>query len=469
MVSVEARFRGSLLGLAAGDALGTTVEFSPRGSFEPLTDMVGGGPFHLEPGQWTDDTSMALCLAESIVEVGWDPVDQLDRYVRWRHTGHLSSNGVCFDIGNTVRNALSSFEQTREPRSGPTHPQSAGNGSIMRLAPVALRYATRSDLSEKAAESSRTTHGAATAVDACRYLAALVAGAVAGRSKQELLCPAFFQSCETREIAAVAAGSFGERAVTRFADPATSSSPWKPLSGRSTSPIRSRRASCSPRISAMTQTPRAPSMDSSPVRSMARRQSQPPGERAWRCVRPSRRSRSGSTIWLSRMPEPIVPDSYWVTDDLAGGEYPGAKRADAALSRARQFEDAGVTLFVDLTHPADHLEPYEEHLATARRVWHPIVDNDVPTVAEMQATLDTIDGAHAAGDTVYVHCWGGIGRTGTVIACWLVRHGSSAAGAIELIRDRRRATPDFVRDPLAPQTRAQRAFVEGWPKGLDLH
>ncbi len=208
MVSAKARFRGSLLGLAAGDALGTTVEFSPRDSFEPITDMVGGGPFHLEPGQWTDDTSMALCLAESIVEVGWDPVDQLDRYVRWRHTGHLSSNGVCFDVGNTVRNALSSFEQTRQPWSGPTHPESAGNGSIMRLSPVALRYAVRRDIADRAAESSRTTHGAATAVDACRYLAALVAGAVAGRSKQELLDPAFFQSCETHEIAAVAAGSF---------------------------------------------------------------------------------------------------------------------------------------------------------------------------------------------------------------------------------------------------------------------
>ena len=174
----------------------------------------------------------------------------------------------------------------------------------------------------------------------------------------------------------------------------------------------------------------------------------------------SSRSRSDSTIWRSRMHEPIVPDSYWVTDELAGGEYPGARRADAALSRVRLFEAVSITLFVDLTHPADHLEPYEKHLATATRVCHPIVDNDVPTVDEMQATLDTIDGALAAGETVYVHCWGGIGRTGTVIACWLVRHGSSAAAAIELIRQRPSGgrPRTSVRDPLAPQTSAQRAL-----------
>ena len=110
------RYRGSLLGLAVGDALGTTLEFSRPGSFEPLTDMIGGGPFDLEPGQWTDDTSMALCLAESLVEVGdFDPIDQLERYVRWLQDGHLSSTGRFFDIGNTTVAALRRFVHTGEP------------------------------------------------------------------------------------------------------------------------------------------------------------------------------------------------------------------------------------------------------------------------------------------------------------------------------------------------------------------
>ncbi len=191
------RARGSLLGLAVGDALGTTVEFQARGSFEPVTDIVGGGPFGLEPGQWTDDTSMALCLAESILETGWDTVDQLRRYVRWWRDGHLSSTGTCFDIGNTVAQALRSFEETGDPAGGPTGARSAGNGSIMRLAPVPLRYRSNDDLLDKAAESSRTTHGAATAVDACRYLALLVAGALAGRPKEDLLDSSFFTGAAT--------------------------------------------------------------------------------------------------------------------------------------------------------------------------------------------------------------------------------------------------------------------------------
>src|SRR5262245_20486181 len=100
------RYRGAMLGLAAGDALGTPLEFTRPGSFTPVTDMVGGGPFGLKPGEWTDDTSMALCLAESLTECNtFDPYDQLARYVKWKREGHLSSNGRCFDIGGTVAKA----------------------------------------------------------------------------------------------------------------------------------------------------------------------------------------------------------------------------------------------------------------------------------------------------------------------------------------------------------------------------
>lgn len=155
-------YRGSLLGLAAGDALGTAVEFKAPGSFTPIDDMVGGGPFHLAPGQWTDDTSMALCLAESLVECGgFDAADQMTRYVRWWREGHLSSTGTCFDIGNTTSSALRQFERTGEPFSGSTDERSAGKGSIMRLAPVPLCFGGDARAAiERAGESSRTTHGA---------------------------------------------------------------------------------------------------------------------------------------------------------------------------------------------------------------------------------------------------------------------------------------------------------------------
>ena len=194
------RYRGCLLGLAAGDALGTTLEFKRPGSFRPLSDIVGGGPFDLAPGEWTDDTSMALCLAESLIERrGFDPADQLQRYVRWYREGHMSATGQCFDIGNATREALHHFESTGDPYSGSVDPDRAGNGSIMRLAPVPIFYARAatntsdgtapgpSEALDRCAESSRTTHAAPVAVDACRYLGALIIGAVNGSSKVELL------------------------------------------------------------------------------------------------------------------------------------------------------------------------------------------------------------------------------------------------------------------------------------------
>jgi len=183
------RFRGCLLGLACGDAVGTAVEFKPRGAFRPVTDMVGGGPFKLEAGEWTDDTSMALCLAASLLERdGFDPRDQMERYCRWQTEGYLSSNGVCFDIGNTVARALHRYRATGDPFSGSTDAHTAGNGSLMRLAPVPMYYAQ--DLARVAhfsGESSRTTHGAREAVDACRLFGVMVALALRGEPKEAIL------------------------------------------------------------------------------------------------------------------------------------------------------------------------------------------------------------------------------------------------------------------------------------------
>ena len=188
------RFAGCLSGLACGDAVGTSVEFRRRGTFPELTDMVGGGPFNLLPGQWTDDTSMALCLAESLCrdrkkgEDAFDPNDQMQRYLRWRNEGYISSTGRCFDIGNTVAKALSGYEKTGNPYSGPTEIRSAGNGSIMRLAPIAMYYFNSLDDTAKFAElSSKTTHGAQEAVDACHLFSLMLNSALSGKPKDEIL------------------------------------------------------------------------------------------------------------------------------------------------------------------------------------------------------------------------------------------------------------------------------------------
>lgn len=212
--------RGAMLGLAAGDALGTTLEFRRPGSFEPMVDMVGGGPFMLQPGQWTDDTSMALCMAESLVErSGFDPRDQITRYLRWFRDGHFSVKGYCFDIGVTTRGALTTFEATGRHLAGPTEPDTAGNGCIMRLAPVPIAYAhDPAEAIRLAGESSRTTHGAVLCIDACRYMAALIVGGLTGHSKEELLSPRFSPVPDlwddaplALEVDSVAEGSFLER------------------------------------------------------------------------------------------------------------------------------------------------------------------------------------------------------------------------------------------------------------------
>ncbi len=205
------RFRGCLLGLAAGDAVGTTVEFRPRDSFEPVTDMVGGGPFHLQPGQWTDDTSMALCLAHSLVETGgFDADDQMQRYLRWWRDGYLSSTGECFDIGNTISSALSRYLKTGVPYSGSTSPRSAGNGCIMRLAPVPMFYwRDRAKAISYAAESSRTTHGTAECLDACRLFGSIILKALAGLSKEVVLFDNANLDLPSVKIRAIADGDYG--------------------------------------------------------------------------------------------------------------------------------------------------------------------------------------------------------------------------------------------------------------------
>ena len=214
---LRARYHGSMLGLAAGDALGTTLEFKTPGTFKPVKDIVGGGPFALTPGQWTDDTSMALCLAESLVECnGFDPADQMRRYVRWWREGEWSSTGTCFDIGGTVSAALRRFEASGQPFAGDKDPRTGGNGSLMRLAPVPLAFASDPGKAiRQAGEMSATTHGAPEPVDACRYYAGLIVGALQGRAKAELLdsrfspVPGLWQREPlTPGIDEVAAGSF---------------------------------------------------------------------------------------------------------------------------------------------------------------------------------------------------------------------------------------------------------------------
>ena len=201
----KSRFIGCLLGLAIGDALGAPVEFMRRGSFEKVTGMRDGGPFNLKAGQWTDDTSMALCLADSLIEKGFDPADQMHRYTRWFRNGYNSVNGRCFDIGMGTRAALIQWEKTGDPFAGNVSPNAAGNGTLMRLAPVPMLYA--SDPHQAMRQSvivTRTTHGAPETIDCSQIMAAHLCAefnANDDAEDQPVLGPAGYTNQKTTNIA----------------------------------------------------------------------------------------------------------------------------------------------------------------------------------------------------------------------------------------------------------------------------
>lgn len=218
--SLKNRQRGTLVGLAVGDALGAAIEFQPPGTFDPVTGYRAGGPHGLDPGEWTDDTSLALALADSMAE-GWDLNDQARRYVSWWREGEYSVNGRCFDIGITTRSALTRFKNSGDAKSsGDPSERASGNGSIMRIAPVPIRFAGHfpdqiEQLAQFAAESSLTTHASPQCLSACRYMGLVLAGLINGIDRDQVLSPGWEPLRQLRaieplhpEVEAVAAGSF---------------------------------------------------------------------------------------------------------------------------------------------------------------------------------------------------------------------------------------------------------------------
>jgi len=189
--AVRDRARGALIGLAVGDAIGTTLEFEQRDNYDLLQDMVGGGPFGLRAGEWTDDTAMALALADCLnCPSGFSEHALMRRFEDWYMRGSFSCTGTCFDIGITTAQAINRWKSSGNPEAGSTDPMAAGNGSLMRLAPVAIRYWNdRSKLRDVAARQSKVTHAAPEAVDACVYWADLLADAIEGSTRSRVFSP----------------------------------------------------------------------------------------------------------------------------------------------------------------------------------------------------------------------------------------------------------------------------------------
>lgn len=210
------RAAGALLGLAVCDALGAPLEFKKRDTYEHIKGMVGGGHFNLKAGTYTDDTAMALCLAASLVECdGFDADDQMKRYVRWYLEGYMSATGQAIGMGKATWRALRHFIDTGEHSVPIGKFQADGNGSLMRLAPIAIFYADDMESAIKyAGLSSRTTHNSQEAEDACKYFVSLLVGAINGYGKHEILDPVYWSGPELHpNIKNVSQGSYA--ALTR--------------------------------------------------------------------------------------------------------------------------------------------------------------------------------------------------------------------------------------------------------------
>jgi ADP-ribosyl-[dinitrogen reductase] hydrolase len=185
---VRDRARGAMLGLAIGEAVGLGVDGFPRDSFREFSDMRGGGKVGLNAGEWAADTATALALLDSLrFRNGFDEIDFMERLLEWRDEGIYSCTGTCVGMDKSTGEALATYSETQNPiaedRGG-----KASNGSLVRIAPLAIRYWNdRRQLRDVAARQSRTTHPAAEAVDACVAFAELLADAISGCVRSDVL------------------------------------------------------------------------------------------------------------------------------------------------------------------------------------------------------------------------------------------------------------------------------------------
>jgi len=219
--SLRDRFQGALLGLAVGDALAAHTQFRKPGSFAAVGDILGGGPFDLPRGAWSDDTAMALLLAESLNERdGFDANDQVERYARWQREGYGSATGQCVGITASVARALATALYKRQPFAGSHDPAQLDKEPLSRAAPaVMFFFADGAKAAAKAAESARITCQAPMVLDCVRLYAAMLHQALAGREKAVILRPPrdWWISVSTRpEVLGIYEASYARRDLSEI-------------------------------------------------------------------------------------------------------------------------------------------------------------------------------------------------------------------------------------------------------------
>ncbi len=377
--------------------------------------------------------------------------------------------GTCFDIGGTTAAALSRFERTGEVIDAVIDEQSAANGSLMRLAAVPIRWHTDiADAADRSGESSRTTHPAGRPVDACRLTGAIIAALIQGVDAADVLDADFWQWGDLHSaVEAVARGSWQ-----------TKEPPEIRGTGYSVDALEAALWAVGGADDFRSAVLRAANLgdDADTTAAIA---GQIAGARwgfsgipaGWRerIVRAERIAGIAGRLHDTAVGAPV--EEPWPHDDtvhgwwaepgaVLAGEYPGAKTADAAEAKIDLLVDHGVRTFIDLTEPVDGLAPYVDHVERIgaqrglelRHRPFPIPDMGVRPHDGYDEIVAAIRDSTDAG-VVYVHCWGGIGRTSTIVGCLLVDGGLDADDALADI-DRRRSVTRKAHQP-APQTPSQ--------------
>jgi ADP-ribosyl-[dinitrogen reductase] hydrolase len=494
----RSRVIGAMLGLAAGDALGLPVEFEPRASrdADPVESLRGGGAWKTAPGTWSDDTSLTLCLAESIVLRGFDPDDFGGRAVAWLDEGLWAAEGRAFDAGGATRRALGKVRAGMPAvLAGGRGENDNGNGALMRILPASIWLAS---LPEPArfraiAAYSAVTHGHPRSLFAA-WLHCLVSSRLLSGSPPREAYVLAMEEARSLLPALPASVRAESGAYARVLDGGIASLPVAAIRG-SGYVVHCLEASlwCLTRHDDYRSTVLAAvnlgedadttAAVTGGLAGLAYGRESLPGEWVSELARLGEiESLAGRLADLVGREAPL-PRSYWVLPGkLLGGGYPGrggggtpegAEPVGSDRERSRAALDgllgADVDAFLDLTSPGESIgaPPYGELLGAASSAKGAAPESRSAPLEDMSAdamaiarALEELEALLSAGKTVYLHCVGGFGRTGAVVGSFLVEKGLAAPEEVLAVLRALRAGTDRP-DTESPQTEEQRRLIEG--------